>query len=179
LIATPAFPSWVKFWPSQQNYQEQTSPNQAAFQPSTGNPILRRRTLLSQKLITFTLPLSAFEWEEVKTFYRGTIKDGTLQFTMPHPRTGVAATWAWVPNTPPSVSQTDGINFFILLTLRLISGGVGISAGHPVARAMIALEPTGGAIDFGSVTTAALGMYDDFGIIGIALDAGLVDLGHM
>jgi hypothetical protein len=176
-MATPAFPSWITFWPLQASYQEQVDTNQAASQPATGAPTLRRRSLLAQRLITFTLPLSSLEFEALKTFYRTTLKDGTLQFTMPHPRTGVGATWAWQVDNPPKVNQTYGLTFEIILTLRLIAGGVTTGAGHPVARAMVASETSGAALDFGLVTSTTLSLYDDFGIIGMPLDAIAPDLG--
>jgi hypothetical protein len=130
----------------QPGYAEQPEANQSAFQPETGAPILRRRTSLSQDLVTFTSQLTSLQWEGVKYFYRYTIKDGTLQFTMNHPRTQTAATWAWVPGSPPKVNQTYGLTFEIVFTLRLISGGallgpdlgaqsgvaIGWSPGNPI-----------------------------------------------
>lgn len=123
-MATPAFPSWIPAPAMQDSYQEQPESNQAAFQPDTGKPILRRRTSISTDLITFVSQLTSLEFEQVKNFYRYTIKDGTLQFTMPHPRTGSSAVWAWVPGSPPKVNQTYGLTFEIVFTLRLISGGL-------------------------------------------------------
>jgi hypothetical protein len=122
-MAAPAFPSWINSAALQAGYAEQPETNALADQRQVGAPALRRRTSLQQSTITFTVRLSSLEWENVKTFYRSTLKDGTLQFTMNHPRTGVSATWAWVPGQPPKVGQTYGSSFEIVFTLRLISGG--------------------------------------------------------
>ena len=134
-MGTPAFP--LVIGAMQSNYAEQPESNQAVFQPETGAPILRRRTSLSQDTVTFTAQITSEQFEVVKFFYRNTIKDGTLQFTMPHPRTQAAATWAWVPGNPPKVNQTYGLTFEIVFTLRLISGGalaltLDVIAGTPL-----------------------------------------------
>jgi hypothetical protein len=118
------FPPWIVATALQSAFAEQPEANQVSFQPETGAAILRRRMSLSQDLVTFTSPLTSASFDDLIYFYRYTLKDGTLQFTMPHPRTGTSATWAWVPGSPPKVNQTDGINFEIVFTLRLISGGL-------------------------------------------------------
>ncbi len=120
-MATPAFPSWITFTPLQQGYGEEMATNQVASKPQSGAPILRSRSILSQDLVTFVIPISSAEWEAVIYFHRHTCGDGTLQFTMPHPRTKAGATWAWQPGNPPKVSQTYGETFEIVLALRFIA----------------------------------------------------------
>src|SRR5580704_19237031 len=99
---TPAL--WIKAVALQSGFAETPEPNQVSFQPETGAPILRRRVSLSQDLVTFTAALSSADFDALLYFYRNTIKDGTQQFTMNHPRTGTSATWAWVPGQPPKVN---------------------------------------------------------------------------
>jgi hypothetical protein len=118
------FPPWITLGALQQSYAEQPENTQLSFQPEVGAPILRRRASLSNDLVTFTSQLSSNDFDDLIYFYENAIKDGTLQFTMPHPRTQAAATWAWVPGKPPTVYQTYGVTFEIVLTLRLISGGL-------------------------------------------------------
>jgi hypothetical protein len=127
-MTTPAFPPWINIGTAAhalaQGYAEQSESNQATFQPETGAPILRRRMSISNDLVTFTARMSSNDFDDLIYFYENAIQDGTLQFTMPHPRTGTSATWAWVTGQPPKINQAYGLSFETVFTLRLISGGL-------------------------------------------------------
>ena len=119
---TASFPSWIDQGVLQAGYGEAPETNVTTFKPDVGPPKLRRRTSISQDLIAFTMWLSSSDWQELLSFYRNVLLDGTQQFTWLHPRTQTAATFQFEGDAP-KVARTFGITFEIGLTLRLISGG--------------------------------------------------------
>ena len=122
-MTTAAWPAWIDPPALQDGFGESLEDNVAAFTPDVGPPILRRRSSISSDLITVKGWFSSSEWEDIRAFYRSTLKDGTQQFTMEHPRSKTSATWLFVPGSPPKVGSTFGLIFEVQFSLRLVSGG--------------------------------------------------------
>ncbi|HEX5232244.1 MAG TPA: hypothetical protein VFW56_08400 [Bradyrhizobium sp.] len=133
-MTTAAFPSYIDVFEAalQSGYGSQPESNQVAFQPQTGPAILRRRTSLSQDLETFTLRLTSTQYEQVKKFYRYTVQDGTLPFTMEHPRNRTTGTWQFVSGQTPKIAAAYGVVYDVQLQLRLLDGG----ESHPILWAL-------------------------------------------
>lgn len=121
---TAAWPAWITPPALQDGFGENPEPNAIDFSPEVGPPKTRRRSSLSNDLLAVVGWYSSQDWEDIKNFYRATLSDGTLRFTMIHPRTKTTGTWMFVPKTPPKVNSTFGLTFVVGFSLRLISGGL-------------------------------------------------------
>ena len=121
-MALAAFPSWINQGVLQSGYGETPETNVALFKPEVGPPKLRRRTSLSQDILSCKMWLSSSDWEDFLSFYRFELLDGTQQFTWNHPRAGTTATFQFEGNAP-KITATFGLTFEIQFALRLISGG--------------------------------------------------------
>lgn len=67
--------------------------NRASFQPEIGPPITRRRGTAKTKKWSATYQLTSAEFDTFEAFFEDDLKDGSLSFTMPHPRTCDTATF--------------------------------------------------------------------------------------
>lgn len=72
-----------------ETYRETQDENVARFQPDVGGPKLRRRMSISTKQIQFDTVLTTTEVSALETFWRTTLKDGTLPFSRVNPRSGL------------------------------------------------------------------------------------------
>lgn len=61
--------------------------NRLRFKPEIGPPVQRRRGTAKSKAWTATYHLTSAEFETFENFFEDDLKDGTLPFDMPHPRT--------------------------------------------------------------------------------------------
>ena len=170
-MTKPAWPSYISVWNAalQSGFGENPEANQVAFQPETGPAILRRRTSISQDLTAFTLRVNAYQYEQIRKFYRHTVKDGTLSFTMPHPRNRTTGTWQFVPGNPPKITAAYGVVYDVQLQLRLLDGG----ESHPIMWALY----DGVSCDLGSASDTPT-IFDDLGCVTDA-PAVSVDLGGL
>lgn len=75
------------------SYREAPDENVARFQPEVGPSKMRRRMSISSKQIQFESVLSLAECATLDTFWRTTLKDGTLPFTRKNPRNGATETY--------------------------------------------------------------------------------------
>lgn len=85
---TAAWPATVPQWHLHTSYSERPQRNVASFQPDSGIAIERRRSSVSTDDMAYDLALDSTQYDALLTFYRDTLKDGTLPFTRQHPRTG-------------------------------------------------------------------------------------------
>lgn len=99
-MTTAAWPSDVNQDADATSYSETLDTNVAAFAPEVGAPKLRRRMSISSDTIAFNAQMTTVEYASFLTFYRTTLKDGTLPFTRTRPRTGATETFIFVGNTP-------------------------------------------------------------------------------
>src|ERR1035437_8610620 len=77
-------------------FTEAPERNIAEFQPDVGPPKRRRRSSITNDLISFSQWYNSADWDTIRTFYRTTLLDGVSPFTMNHPRTGNSQTWIFV-----------------------------------------------------------------------------------
>uniref|UniRef100_UPI003BA957F7 hypothetical protein n=1 Tax=Stappia sp. TaxID=1870903 RepID=UPI003BA957F7 len=84
-----------------QSLRESPDTNRVAFQTAVGLDKVRRRSTINGATISFTLRLSTSQVDDFDTFYRATLKDGTLPFDMEHPRTRTTATFRFNTGTEP------------------------------------------------------------------------------
>jgi len=133
---TAAFPSWISQVVLQDAYGEAPETNQAAFKPEVGPPKLRRRSSISQDILSCKMWLNSSDWEDLEGFYRSTLLDGSQQFIWKHPRTGVAGVFQFEGDAP-KVTGTFGTTFEVQFAIRLISGGV-------VLPTVLSISPTVG-----------------------------------
>lgn len=62
--------------------------NVADFEAEVGPPLGRRRSSLQMEDHSYERDLTETQYAALKSFYKDDLKDGTLQFTRTHPRTG-------------------------------------------------------------------------------------------
>lgn len=104
-----------------QSYREQTETNRVAFQPAVGPDKVRRRSTLSGARMSFTLWLTGAQVATLETFYRTTLADGTLPFTMTHPRTGVDGTFRFDASAELDISKAAYDLYQVSVQLRKVS----------------------------------------------------------
>lgn len=114
-----AWPSSVNTDAQRDSYSETFGDRIDAFQVEIGQPLARRRTAFASAALKFSLLLTSTELATLRTFWRDTLKNGTLPFTMTHPRTGVALSkFEFNQNDdPPSISGAPGGRFLVSLSL--------------------------------------------------------------
>jgi hypothetical protein len=88
--------------------------NRVLFQPEIGPPITRRRGTAKTKKWAATYHLTSAEFGTFESFFENDIQDGTLSFTMPHPRTCATATFKFA-DSPYTVDEfgTDEVTINI------------------------------------------------------------------
>lgn len=104
-----------------QSYRERPDTNRASFQTAVGPEKVRRRSTLNGSRISFALWLDGDQVDTFETFYRTTLKDGTLPFQMVHPRTGVEGTFRFDTSSEPETSEISSNVFQISVDLRKVA----------------------------------------------------------
>src|SRR5581483_4753673 len=87
---TAAWPAGVNQYVKRNSYRERPERNVFADEMQVGPPLERRYFSLSWVLMEFEGRMTDTEWSALLTFYRATLKDGTLPFTRNHPLLGTA-----------------------------------------------------------------------------------------
>lgn len=87
------------------SFRERPDTNRASFQTAVGPEKVRRRSTLNGSRISFMLWLTKSQVDTFDTFYRSTLKDGTLPFAMTHPRTGATGTFRFDASTEPEYRE--------------------------------------------------------------------------
>lgn len=114
---TAAWPSDVPYRAQRSSFSEAPEVYKAEFKPTPGQQILRERTRMLIDLLEFDIWVNGSQYESFLTFYRTTLANGILPFTMIHPRTETVATFVF---TDPPAMNDLGYNLFkISLKMRL------------------------------------------------------------
>ena len=88
------------------NFTEKPQPNVTAFTPEVGPPKQRRRSTAKGWLTSITFRMTRAQVVTFLTFYETTLEDGSLPFTMNHPRTTTNYSWAFTPGNEPEITRT-------------------------------------------------------------------------
>jgi hypothetical protein len=100
------------------NFTETPQPNVASFKPEVGPPKMRRRSTAKGWLTSLTFRFSNSQLTSFYTFYETTLEDGSLPFTMNHPRT--TTSYNWMFSDEPEITRTSpGYNMVALRLVRL------------------------------------------------------------
>lgn len=90
--------------------QEQLGDNSATFQPDVGAPMRRMRSTVAHDNVTLAFKMTRQQLEMFKSFYRTTLRHGTVPFTLERdPFTGVAAEYAF--GSAPNVERVGADSF--------------------------------------------------------------------
>lgn len=89
----PALPSTIPWCAVDSSYGEDLERNVVSFKPAVGRPKERRRSSISESIISFSRSMTKTQWESLKEFYHIDLKDGVLPFTAKHPADAGAATF--------------------------------------------------------------------------------------
>jgi hypothetical protein len=116
-MAIAVWPSDVPFRPMQAGWSEQPERNVVSFKPEVGPPKERRRGTASGSIVKGTIMVSSAEVDAFWAFYRGTLLDGVLPFTLVHPRTLQPGTWKFEGEAPVE-SPYGGLNWQLSFQLR-------------------------------------------------------------
>lgn len=124
LASTLAPASYPVAWPAQvpqiplaKTFQGQRQRNVASFQPAYGPPIERRATSMAMESHSYQVRLSVEQYRVLMYFYTVTLKDGTLEFSRTHPRTGQPIV-ARFTACPP---DNDDIPGYVLTTIQYVA----------------------------------------------------------
>lgn len=112
----PSLPSTIPWCAVNSSYSEELERNVLSFQPSVGAPKLRRRSSISDSLISFSRSMTRAQWELLKEFYRTDLQDGALSFTAAHPADAGAATFIF---TDSPKAQQFGNKRMVQLSVRM------------------------------------------------------------
>lgn len=93
---TAAWPATMPPYVQQGGYGEQLEQGVSEFKPPVGPRQSRNRSIIDSETLTFELNLSTSQVTDLSDFYSNTIGNGTLPFTMTHPRTGITETFTFV-----------------------------------------------------------------------------------
>jgi len=88
------------------SFTEQPQPNVASFTPEVGPPKMRRRSTAKGWLTSFAFRMTRAQVVTFLTFYETTLEDGSLPFTMNHPRTTTNYSWMFMPGDEPEITRT-------------------------------------------------------------------------
>ncbi len=100
-MSDPSWPVDVPSEPESNDYRETLLPNVASFKPDVGPPTAWRRSTLDGGSIQASFVLTYAQRDSFKTFYRTTLKDGTLPFLWTNPAYGVSGRYLFDPENPP------------------------------------------------------------------------------
>lgn len=115
---TAAWPGTINQNVNVQNFNEVPDTNNAVFQPDVGPPKMRRRSSLSTSVFTFEGWFTSTEVDNINTFYKTTLLDGTLPFTRLHPRTQANDGSTYVFLNAPDVKTFSPVLFVVTFNLR-------------------------------------------------------------
>lgn len=86
--------------PLQDSYQESRGDNTIRSQVERGTAKVRRRTLATPDMVSFSVLLTTAQAATFEDFYDIDVKSGSLSFDMTHPRTGETRQFRF--KAPPS-----------------------------------------------------------------------------
>jgi hypothetical protein len=100
----------VDAWPSSLgcailDFSEQRQRNIASFKPDVGPPKMRRRSTAVGILTSVAFRMTNTQLSTFDTFFVTTLVDGTLPFSMNHPRTAASYNWMFVPDESPTIQR--------------------------------------------------------------------------
>lgn len=87
-------------------FTETPQANVASFTPEVGPPKMRRRSTAKAWMTSVTFRMTRAQVVTFLTFYETTLEDGSLPFTMNHPRTTTSYSWMFSPNNAPEITRT-------------------------------------------------------------------------
>jgi hypothetical protein len=105
-MTTATWPSTIPQCPILNGFNERPQPNVASFTPEVGPPKMRRRSTAKGWLTNMTFRFTNAQMVTFLTFYETTLKDGSLPFTMNHPRTTTNYSWMFMPGDEPEIVRT-------------------------------------------------------------------------
>lgn len=105
---TIAWPTGVNLYAMTGSYSEKPDTNIAEFAPEVGPSKRRRRMSISSRVVSFTTRMTFAEYEIFDTWFRDTLKDGSLPFYRPRPRTGFVEQYIFDGDAPEA--HDDGFN---------------------------------------------------------------------
>ncbi len=120
-MTTPAWPTaTVPVTPRRGTFQEASLSNRLAFAVADGvAPKVRRRFTSSIWRASWQRHYSQTEAAAFWTFYKDTLKNGTLKFTLAHPVYGTSHTWRFAPDVEPAMTDRSAFYVISIELLRL------------------------------------------------------------
>ncbi len=115
---TAPWPGYLNQRVMEGSYSEQPERNVASFSPEVGPPMERRRSAVPTDLASWTGSGTLVEYQQLKDFYRTTLRDGVLPFTRTNPLTGGLSTYKF--RTEPKLTRTFGANGYWSIEVRLV-----------------------------------------------------------
>lgn len=113
----PASITWAAL---AQGFSDEIQDNKASFAPDVGPEIERRRVTLDSDVVSFAFPpLTETQVGALKTFYKTTLKSGTLTFSQTHPAyTSDLTSYEWKFIEPMSIGAVGNGLFNVSVKVR-------------------------------------------------------------
>lgn len=89
------------------------------FEPEIGPPMTRRRSTAAPEPISGAVQVDQAQFEVFRSFWRDTLRSGTLPFTWRHPISGEVVTMQFTGG-PPQTSPVSGGLFRVSLSLLIL-----------------------------------------------------------
>lgn len=112
-----AWPPALRQTPLAKTFQAQRQRNTSSFQPTIGPAIERRISSMAFEQHSYQARFTADEYRVLINFYTVTLKDGTLEFSRLHPRTGLPIVCRFTACPP----DNDDIPGYVLTTIQYIA----------------------------------------------------------
>jgi hypothetical protein len=116
-MATPSWPATLPQCPLLNGFDEQPQPNVTAFKPEVGPIKARRRSTAKAWVTSMTFHFTNTQLDAFNTFFEATLEDGSLPFTMQHPRTTVIYNWIFDPANQPRIVRSAPRGSIVSFTL--------------------------------------------------------------
>lgn len=120
-MATAAWPGGLPTVPERAGYARRPKPAVIAFGTEVGPGKRRRRSTVRQILVECVLSLSLAQRATFETFFRDTVADGSLPFTMVDPVDGSSRTWLFDASEPYVLTPQGATHWRLTLKLEQLS----------------------------------------------------------
>lgn len=120
-MATAAWPAGLPTVPERSGYARRPKPSVIAFGTEVGPGKRRRRSSVRETLVECVLSLTLAQRATFETFFRDTIADGALPFTMADAVDGASVKWLFDPADPYVFVPQGATHWRLTLKLERLS----------------------------------------------------------
>ena len=113
------WPSTIPQIPLADGYSNGFANNLITSQVDYGPPKVRRRATSAMTPMSFSMRMTAGEFDDFKEFFEETLYSGSLSFNFPHPETGVDCVARFSPTQPPKWGSVGATDYMVSISLEV------------------------------------------------------------